>query len=304
MAMEEKESRSAASGASPDSSPTTMVNGGPSASATKSRGQRSTPAALLSVDEAFGPCETQTDRQTGLCKILFSKMSAANDVISSGSGGAYGENRASSVRALLDIARDKYCLTQNSVFLDVGSGRGVPSFVASAYTQRGASLGVEIDENAATLSQKNLVQLLEAMQQRQVESGIDPYEHAPPLHCGFLHADACDLESFDPATHVYSFDFAMPAFMIARFVKLFNSSHTAFIYMSFRKDLVSVHGLRGCLMESLQLSMAGSGEKHLCYIYGKGAKSSTSAIKPTNTKYSVPYRLPRRSGQRNMSAAV
>jgi len=81
--------------------------------------------------------------------------------------------------------------------------------------------------------------------------------------------DATLLRSLEPCTHIYSFDLAMPPFILSRFVKLFNASSTAKVYVSFVSDLARSYGLNAILVEQRSLRMMGSLETHSAYIYVK-----------------------------------
>ncbi|CBZ51292.1 conserved hypothetical protein [Neospora caninum Liverpool] len=75
--------------------------------------------------------------------------------------GAYGENCCASLLELFRLLQERYGLSPASVFLDIGSGSGVPSFLASAAVGCVASLGVEIDSNVYAIACNNHLQLLD-----------------------------------------------------------------------------------------------------------------------------------------------
>eukprot|EP00914_Ancora_sagittata_P032975 GHVO01066573.1.p1 GENE.GHVO01066573.1~~GHVO01066573.1.p1 ORF type:complete len:359 (+),score=74.48 GHVO01066573.1:599-1675(+) len=76
------------------------------------------------------------------------------------------------------------------------------------------------------------------------------------------------VNSFDPASHIYSFDLAMPQYMIDRFVYLFNKSASAFVYVTFRKDM-NTFDIDAVMTDKIGMGMIGSGEGHSAYIYVK-----------------------------------
>eukprot|EP00917_Polyrhabdina_sp_WS-2016_P027825 GHVP01059416.1.p1 GENE.GHVP01059416.1~~GHVP01059416.1.p1 ORF type:complete len:423 (-),score=69.61 GHVP01059416.1:293-1561(-) len=184
--------------------------------------------------------------------------------IASSSEGMYGENTEKSMRRLLDILADRFLLDEkNSIFLDLGSGRGLPSFVAVSHGKVLASLGVEFDLVSFQLSVSHLLKWLNYLNQEgqttRPNGGVIP-------SIAFLHKDASQLSAFDPVTHIFSFDLAMPPNLINSFVQSFNMSKDTLVYVSFKKDLHKYH-IQASMVEKVFMSMKGSRESHYAYIY-------------------------------------
>ncbi|KAF4725139.1 hypothetical protein FOZ62_025985 [Perkinsus olseni] len=129
--------------------------------------------------------------------------------------------------------------------------------------------------------------------------------------------NGADLTQFDPVTHIYSFDLAMPPNFIAQFVHLFNQSVTCRVwvsleswiigteplgrYVSYRSDLVSSFGLKATICEKVLMTMTTSSEDHTAYVYVRGTKgraedtylTRTEAIQSLCTTLRVRLREPR-----------
>ncbi|KAF7457800.1 Histone methylation protein DOT1 family protein [Cryptosporidium felis] len=200
--------------------------------------------------------------------------------------GMYGETREKSLRSIFS-KMTRYGLDKHSILLDIGSGRGVPNIVASHQSELFSSIGIELDEKAFFLSLSNHLNILEGRRKPPMEniskenlsknvftSSVD--ERINSIHLGFSKGDATLLESFEPVTHIYSFDAAMPIWMIKKFVDLFNSSKTTYCYVSYRKDLIEALDLKGTKMHGISTQMMGSGEGRMCWLY---VKSSWKEIK-------------------------
>ncbi|CEM08387.1 unnamed protein product [Vitrella brassicaformis CCMP3155] len=232
-------------------------------------------------------------------KVLFRSNSA---LIMTSDEGMYGENSEQSLLALFSCLKDKYHLGRNSVVLDIGSGRGVPNIVAACHFDVAASLGVEMDSNSYHLALRNQLHVLENAQKLLEEFGEDPSASPPAARLGFLHLDATLLTSFKPTTHIYSFDCAMPGFLVDRFVKVFNRTETAFIFASYRSDLVSLFSLAGELVDRIPMTMLGSGERHTIYIYRKHDWKRHLALSPPDPSGAVVRTSPRLRGGRDGGA--
>ncbi|KEP60756.1 UNVERIFIED_CONTAM: hypothetical protein HHA_210310 [Hammondia hammondi] len=75
--------------------------------------------------------------------------------------GAYGENCCASLLVLFRLLQERYGFSPMSVFLDIGSGSGIPSFLAATTVGCVTSLGVEMDSNVYAIACNNHLQLLD-----------------------------------------------------------------------------------------------------------------------------------------------
>ncbi|XP_026193743.1 uncharacterized protein LOC34620543 [Cyclospora cayetanensis] len=86
--------------------------------------------------------------------------------------------------------------------------------------------------------------------------------------------DCSRLLSLEGISHVFSFDLAMPPWIIGHIVQLFNQSRTTFVYVSFHGDLVSHFGMQAVLATRLCMRMGTSAESHVGFIYQKVPKEA------------------------------
>ncbi|KAL7069156.1 hypothetical protein ACR3K2_04130 [Cryptosporidium serpentis] len=229
--------------------------------------------------------------------------------------GMYGEIREKSLRNVFRIM-SKYGMDENSILLDIGSGRGVPNIVASYQLGIFSSIGIELDEKAYCLSLSNVLYTLDNQIQKYTEYSMENnannnnkaklnetqeknvrsrgnnnlefneiflkekthkhkdnsatnFEEKLRRRIGFFRGDATSLDKIEPVSHIYSFDAAIPAWMVKKFVDLFNESTTSFCYVSYKKDLIESLGLKGIKLSGISTQMAGSGEGRMCWLYVK-----------------------------------
>ncbi|CEM30143.1 unnamed protein product [Vitrella brassicaformis CCMP3155] len=193
-----------------------------------------------------------------LIPSLFSKELAR---LATSTYGMYGENRRSSLAALYDTLQTEFGMKDDSVFLDLGSGRGVPSLLLALMRPKIISLGMEIDASSFYLSLRQQLHFAKNIVQSREEA------NPPPLRIAFGKGDCTALDTFEPATHIYTFDVGMPADVMISFVEIANVTRTLTAFCCFRGDLVEEFGLDGTLAARLPMSMHGSNERHTCYLY-------------------------------------
>jgi 16S rRNA G966 N2-methylase RsmD len=195
------------------------------------------------------------------CLLDFIFSDTSTDNLASSGFSTYGENTRKSHEKLFTLLQEHFHLTQKSIFLDIGSGRGIPSFVAASFPVA-VSLGVEMDENVFTHSQKLLHDFLQ----------LASYEKG----CTRIHfecMDATHLQLFDPVTHIYAFDLAMPPETLQRLVQVFNKSESVIVYCSYRKNLIETYGMNALLMDKVNMRMTHSGENHTLYVYARDLRA-------------------------------
>jgi len=59
-------------------------------------------------------------------------------------GPIYGEITKHSMQKIIDVLIDKFALSHDSTFLDIGSGLGKPNFHVMAYVSPRLSIGIEV----------------------------------------------------------------------------------------------------------------------------------------------------------------
>uniref|UniRef100_A0A0G4HX59 DOT1 domain-containing protein n=1 Tax=Chromera velia CCMP2878 TaxID=1169474 RepID=A0A0G4HX59_9ALVE len=200
-------------------------------------------------------------------------FSGENCLMGTSTMGMYGECRENSLADAFDILEKKYALDESSVFMDLGSGRGVPSILAASMTKCLASLGIEMDETVFMLSVQNLSKAHrrreEDLSDKDEQTGKNLSKPTSSLRCAFGRMDGTICLDWSPVSHMYSFDCCIPLYMVDQFVRVFNHSETCFCFASFRKDLISLFSLDGILAEHVSMQMTGSSEGRQLYIYLK-----------------------------------
>lgn len=159
---------------------------------------------------------------------------------------------------------EKYELDANSVFLDLGSGQGKPTFHVFEQVKTKVCMGIEIDDHRHKMSVNNLIRFV----QRDMVSGGNTFKDKRII---FLHKDAAEMSSYAPSTHVYQFDFGIPPVAMKRIATVFNRTSTArFLVSYFNETKLKAFGYEVEFMEQLgNLPFTGSGYKKTAYFYRK-----------------------------------
>lgn len=162
-------------------------------------------------------------------KVLRVTRRATGELGGGGAGGPiYGELTSGSMDKVLDALIAHCGLGPGSLFLDIGSGRGLPSLIA-AQRAGSPSIGIECEEERWIQSMHNLVAV--------VDEAESPSNSAPiNTRCYFLHGDITVAATLDPCSHIYMFDTGFPPEVLARIADLFNASTTATTLISFQSE--------------------------------------------------------------------
>ncbi|CAI5718005.1 unnamed protein product [Peronospora destructor] len=172
-------------------------------------------------------------------------------------GAIYGEITQASFQRVVDYLKDNCELTKTSCFVDVGSGLGKPNFHVSVDPGVQVSYGIELEELRWHLSLHNLRSVL------SLES-----QHHKPLSTVFTVGDITTAHTFEPFSHVYSFDVGFPPDVMHKMAVMFNrSSGKYFVSFHSPRKVVDVYGFSVEIIGRVATSMAGSSEGHQCYFY-------------------------------------
>ncbi|POM80142.1 Hypothetical protein PHPALM_2058, partial [Phytophthora palmivora] len=128
-------------------------------------------------------------------------------------GAIYGEITQASFQRVVDYMKEKCELSKTSRFLDVGSGLGKPNFHVSVDPGVQVSYGIELEELRWHLSLHNLRSVLSLDSQRN-----------KPLSTVFTAGDITHAQTFEPFSHVYSFDVGFPPDVMDKMADMFNRS--------------------------------------------------------------------------------
>ncbi|KAG7399342.1 hypothetical protein PHYBOEH_009144 [Phytophthora boehmeriae] len=181
-------------------------------------------------------------------------------------GAIYGEITQASFQRVVDYLKQNCELSTTSRFLDVGSGLGKPNFHVAVDPGVKVSYGIELEELRWHLSLHNLRSVLSLDSQRDKR-----------LATVFAAGDITHAQTFEPFSHIYSFDVGFPPDVMDKMADMFNRSSAKY-FASFHSPRKVVDGY-GFSVENIgrvATSMAGSSEGHQCYFYRRVAQEDES----------------------------
>jgi len=204
-------------------------------------------------------------------KMLYSLVRRKSGTLGGGgAGGAiYGEITQESFQRVVYALKSQCEFCKDSVFMDIGAGLGKPNFHVSISPGVKLSIGIEL---VGGRWWQSLCLLDSCLQHKTLTS------HANKVF--FAHCNVTDLDTFDPVTHVYSFNRGFPPYAMRSIAQSFHASKTAKYFICFDKEKTIVeYGFDVTLVDFIPTKMAGSGEQHRCYVYKRNDlpqdKSST-----------------------------
>ncbi|CEG36664.1 conserved hypothetical protein [Plasmopara halstedii] len=178
-------------------------------------------------------------------------------------GAIYGEITQASFQRVVDYLKEFCELSESSRFIDVGSGLGKPNFHVAVDPGVQLSYGIELEELRWHLSLHNLRSVLSLESQR-----------LKPVSTVFTAGDITHAHTFEPFSHVYSFDVGFPPDVMDKMALMFNRSSAKY-YASFHapRKVVDMYGFAVENIGRVATSMAGSSEGHQCYFYRRLAST-------------------------------
>ena len=190
-------------------------------------------------------------------------------------GAIYGEITQKSFARIMAFLKERCELTSKSRFIDIGSGLGKPNFHAAVDPGVELSYGMELEILRWQLSLHNLSSVLRSEPQRKKNNN----------KVIFTAGDITSAKTFDPFTHVYSFDTGFPPAVMEDMAQSFNVSSANYLasYHAPRK-VIELYGYDVEHIGRVSTSMAGSSEGHTCHFYErilKKPKCEKKIIDPT-----------------------
>jgi len=172
----------------------------------------------------------------------------------------YGEVTTGSFHKIIKFLKLNLGFDHNSIFLDIGSGLGKPNFHVLLDPGVKYSFGVELESLRYALSLHNLSHVHEVPELSYLTKNPNIY---------FSHVDVTKLETFNPITHVYTFDVGMPPDTMIGMSKAMHNSTSVRAFVSFHKpkEIIEDYEFPVELIGHVSTSMHGSSEGHKCYIY-------------------------------------
>lgn len=214
-------------------------------------------------------------------------------------GAIYGELTMGSMQRVINLMVEKCAMTEQSRFIDVGSGLGKPNLHAAQDPQVRLSVGVELETIRWHLAMYNLASTV-GVTRRGKEAGekVGDETKDTPLLSGtnFMVGDIDDAVSTDPFTHIYMYDLGFPPPLQQSIARKFNNSQYAEYLVSYRppRRVIEEYGYAVEHIDQISTSMHGSGEGHMAYFY----KRTNKPPKLTASERAIykSLRLPARPG--------
>ena len=213
------------------------------------------PYALPAPEEKMDVIEEKVDSTRQDVTTLYNIISTHTLQLANGSGGSvYGEMTQHSMQTILELLVNEAGLGASSKFIDVGAGLGKPSLHAALYPGVTVSFGVEVSKERWQLSLINLHYALKQF----------PELRTKPRVC-FQEADAKQLKTLDPFTHVFLFDAAFTDDLRDALSQALNQSTTVTHVLSFQP--LHKFALNADPVQKTRVSLTGSGESRTGNLY-------------------------------------
>ena len=183
-------------------------------------------------------------------------------------GPIYGELTKSSMQNVVKCMIEHTRLSQDSRFLDVGSGIGKPNLHVAEYPGVSFSCGVECERARWFLGMTCLKAVLDDAERQRNEGSLTDDEAHVHGSTIFLHKNIMDATTFDPFTHVYMFSFGFPPSLCLKLAEMWNLSQSSYLICYHKPmDIIDEYQFNVELVIQMSTSMLGSQEGHTAYIY-------------------------------------
>jgi len=193
----------------------------------------------------------------------------------------YGEVTMGSFQKIVNFLKINLGFDHNSLFLDIGSGLGKPNFHVLLDPGVKYSFGIELESLRYALSIHNLNHVHKVPELSFLKKNPNIY---------FSHQDVTKITTFNPITHVYTFDVGMPPETMFGMSKVMQNSTSVKAFISFHKpkEIIEDYEFPVELIGSISTSMHGSSEGHKVYFYAhKRYKNSFSSLPSSHDKMLV-----------------
>ncbi|CAM9869107.1 unnamed protein product, partial [Heterosigma akashiwo] len=182
-------------------------------------------------------------------------------------GAIYGEATMGGMQRIVDLLKQHCEFDETCAFIDVGSGLGKPNFHVAQDPGCRLSFGVELEKIRNDLALNHLRHVLRFTKAATVQ---DNSTNDAPRHgnCYFKHGDITEATTFDPFTHVYTFDVGFPPSVLEEMAKIFNRSQAPYLICYHApRYTIDRYKFNVELIAQYSVSLHGSGENHTGYIY-------------------------------------
>ena len=185
-------------------------------------------------------------------------------------GAIYGEITQGSFQKIVDFLKRTCEFSSESSFLDIGSGFGKPNFHVAIDPGVEISYGVELEEIRCLLSLCNLKSALQTTNESVISS----------KKLFFSVGDIMNVNTFNPFSHIYTYDDGFPPMVLIHIAQGFNRSLSARYLISYHSpnEWIDNYGLEAEVIGQLQAARAGKGSK-TCYFYKRLSSSWKRILK-------------------------
>jgi hypothetical protein len=207
-------------------------------------------------------------------KHVYKIVQRTTDGLAEGSSGPiYGENTECSMQRLFNRLGEIAEFSQQSRFLDVGSGRGKPSLHAMVFPGVEFSAGVEVEFNRYLVSLAGLKAVLSS-------SNVADEK----FKCVFILGDIASAGTFDGFTHIYMFSIGFPPTLWRHLFEMWKNSSCKYLICYETNHNLQQYGFELEELDSLSMNMFGGAETRKVHIYRRivtnGARMVDAATLP------------------------
>lgn len=187
-------------------------------------------------------------------------------------GALYGEVTMGSMQQVINYLKEHCALTEQSCFLDVGSGLGKPNFHVAQDPQVCLSVGVELEHIRWQLSMNHLSAVLQKVKDER------------PGRVFFLHMNINQAQTLNPFTHVYMYDIGFPPGLQKSLARTFNASAYVQWLISYQRyPRILAYGYKVTYHGQVSVHSHGSGEGHTVYFYQRTVPGVVPEHEPRTT---------------------
>lgn len=190
------------------------------------------------------------------------------------SGPIYGELTTGSMQKMINLMKKHTNFTNQSRFIDVGSGIGKPNLHVAQDPGVSFSYGIEVEQSRWVLGMSCLQGVLKEADNDVILTGSTDISH----RCLFECRDITEADSFDPFTHVYMFSIGFPPTLWLELSEMWNRSESPYLICYHGpKNLIDDYGFDVELITQAPTSMHGSKEGHMGYLYRRSRSVTMSS---------------------------
>ncbi|GMH45995.1 hypothetical protein BSKO_13959 [Bryopsis sp. KO-2023] len=245
------------------------------------RGQVNNRPLAAAVKEEEKESDAPPPPPSAEIKSLYRIMQRREKSLGGGEGlvGVYGTITLTGMRLIFHALTTKCDFSHESSLVDIGAGLGRPLLHALVDPGISGAWGIELDSIKCQKAETFIERAIEDCTSQDIP--VLPGT-TPKITCSSIE----EIQTLDPYTHAYSFWEGVPQTGKNAFGRLFRKSETmkgvAVVQKAFRKDPALEMRKMGfgplALLDSIRVSMSGSGRKFMAYMFRKSEQSPVSPL--------------------------